>query len=86
MVAMALATGALLISPANKFVLYAYPLMAVLLALYLYRRNLPGYVTLVCWLWFATPLVRRVLDYRAGWTQPTAVLLGPPLAACVPVL
>jgi hypothetical protein len=83
---MPVVTVVLLLSPANRLLLYVFPFMATLLALYLYRRNLAYYVGLVCWLWFLTPMVRRLLDYRAGWTQPTAVLLGPPLAACVPLV
>ena len=79
-------TLTLLASPANKLVLIIYPFLAFITAVYLYRRNLSHYVTLLCWLWFLTPLVRRILDYRAGWEQPTAVLLGPPLAACVPLI
>jgi O-Antigen ligase len=85
-IAIAVVSATLLLSPAATLLLYAFPFMSVVAALYLYRRSLPNYVTLVCWLWFLTPLVRRMLDYRAGWTQPTAVLLGPPLASCVPAL
>jgi hypothetical protein len=81
-----LVTTLLLLSPANKLLLYLYPAAAVLGAVHLYRRHLPNYVTLVCWLWFLTPLVRRLLDYRAGWNQPTAILLAPMLASCVPVI
>jgi len=85
-IAMPVITVGLLFSPANTLLLYTFPLMAVWIAVYLYRRNRPLYVGLVCWLWFLTPLVRRILDYRAGWTQPTAILLAPPLATCVPLL
>ena len=85
-IGMILITVALILSPASRLLLYTYPLMAVLIGGYLYRRHITSYVGLVCWLWFLTPLVRRLLDYRAGWTQPTAVLLAPPLAALVPVV
>jgi O-Antigen ligase len=85
-IAMPVITAALLFSPGATLLLYTFPFMAVVIALYLYRRNRALYVSLVCWLWFLTPLVRRILDYRAGWTQPTAVLLAPPLATCVPLL
>lgn len=85
-IAMPVITCALLFSPGATLLLYTFPFMAVVLALYLYRSNRALYVSLVCWLWFLTPLVRRILDYRAGWTQPTAVLLAPPLASCIPLL
>jgi hypothetical protein len=84
--AMAVVTALLILSPLSKLLLYVFPLMAVSAAIYLYRRNLPGYVTLVCWLWFLSPGVRRIVDYRAAWIPATAVLLAPPLALCVPAI
>ena len=36
-------TVVLLMSPAIKLLVFFFPVMAVLLAAYLYRRNLPGY-------------------------------------------
>ena len=87
LIAFPVVTIALLLSPGIKLLVFFFPVMAVVLAAYLYRRNLPGYVTLVCWLWFLTPMLRRILDYRVpGWTQPTPVQLAPPLAVCVPLL
>jgi hypothetical protein len=87
LIAFPVVTVVLALSPAIKLLVFFFPVMAVLLAAYLYRRNLPGYVSLVCWLWFLTPLVRRVLDFRVpGWTQPTPVQLAPPLAVCVPLV
>jgi hypothetical protein len=87
LIAFPVLTIALLLSPGIRLLVFFFPVIAVLLAAYLYRRNLAGYVSLVCWLWFLTPMVRRVLDYRVpGWTQPTPVQLAPPLAVCVPLL
>jgi O-Antigen ligase len=84
--AMAVVTALLILSPLSKLLLYVFPLMAVFGAAYFYRRNLPGYVSLVCWLWFLSPGVRRLVDYRAAWIPATAVLLAPPLALCVPAI
>ena len=50
-----LVTVAILYSPASGLLLYVFPLMAFLLAAYLYRRDLSSFVTLACWLWFVTP-------------------------------
>jgi hypothetical protein len=85
-IAMVVATLVLLASPAAGVLIYGYPLMAIVLAAYLYRRNLASYVSLVCWLWFLTPLLRRILDYRGSWNQPAVVLLAPPLAVSVPIV
>jgi hypothetical protein len=83
-VSLLVVTVVLLLSPASTLLLYGFPVMVFLLATYLYRRDLVRYVGLVCWLWFLTPLLRRVLDYRVGWIPSTAVLLAPLLALCAP--
>jgi len=85
-VGMAVVTGLLILSPLSKLLMYVYPAMAVVVAMYLYRRNLPTYVSMVCWLWFLSPGVRRVVDFRASWIPATAVLLAPPLALCAPAV
>lgn len=66
----------------------AYLLAAVALGLYLERRDTARYVSFVLWLWFVSPLVRRVADFHAGWQEPSLVLLTPYLvtATCVPTL
>jgi hypothetical protein len=79
-------TAVLIVSPATGLLLYGFPLMAFVVSVYLYRRNLSGYVRLVCWLWFLTPLVRRLVDYRVGFAAPASVLLAPPMALCAPAL
>jgi hypothetical protein len=81
-----MATVVLLLSPASRLLLFGFPVMTFALATYLYRRNLARYVGLVCWLWFLTPLLRRLLDYRLGWIPSMGVLLAPPLAACAPAV
>ena len=60
--------------------------MAVAVAIYLYRRNVADYVSLVCWLWFLSPVLRRIVDYRAAWIPSTAMLLAPPLAIFAPAV
>jgi O-Antigen ligase len=83
-IAFSMVTAVLLLSPVSRVLLYGFPLMAFLLAIYLYRRNRASYVSLVCWLFFLTPLVRRLVDYRVGFGAPASVLLAPPLALCAP--
>jgi hypothetical protein len=86
LVVFALVTLALLYSPASGALLYVFPLMAFLLAAYLYRRDLSSFVTLACWLWFVTPLLRRLVDYHVGYGRPAAILLAPPMALCAPAV
>jgi hypothetical protein len=85
-VVFALVTLGLLYSPLSGALLYAFPLMAFLLAAYLYRHDLSAFVTLACWLWFITPLLRRLVDYHIGYGRPAAILLAPPLALCAPAV
>jgi hypothetical protein len=86
LIAFALVTVGLLWSPASSMLLYIFPVMTVLLASYLYRNNLADYVTLVCWLWFLTPLLRRMVDFHVGFARPALMLLAPPLALCPPAI
>jgi hypothetical protein len=85
-VAVSVMSVVLFVSPAISMLLYGFPLMVFLLAMYLYRRNVADYVGLVCWLWFLTPLFRRLVDYRAGWIPSTPILLAPPLAIVAPAV
>lgn len=44
------------------------------------------YTSFSLWLWFVTPFVRRVFDYRHGWNPTNLVLLAPPLVAALSFL
>ena len=62
-----------------------YALGAVALGAYLERRDTPRYVSFVIWLWFLSPLVRRLADLDAGWQDPSLVLLTPYLVTALSV-
>ena len=47
----------------------------------LYINILTGYVVYTLSLWFVTPLVRRIIDSRFGFTDPNYVLLAPLLVS-----
>jgi hypothetical protein len=53
---------------------------AGLLGIVLCLRNPPLYIRFTLWLWFLTPFVRRLLDYRTGWVD-TDPILGASLLA-----
>lgn len=61
----------------------AFPVSALLIAIFLYFRYPILYIGFTWWLWFLTPLVRRLLDYQSGFTNPSPVLLAPVLATLV---
>ena len=53
------------------------------MSLFLYRRYPILYLGFVWWLWFLTPWVRRLIDLRSGFVDPSPVLLAPVLATLI---
>lgn len=64
----------------GKVLNYAVPIGSLLLGLFLYFRYPLLYVEFVWWVWFTAPLVRRLIDYRSGFTNPSPILLAPYMA------
>lgn len=56
---------------------------AVAIGILLYRRMPLYYIQFTLWLWFVTPLVRRVIDLRFGFADQNLVLLAPLLVTAV---
>ena len=59
---------------------YAIPVGAFLVGYFLYSRYSIFYIEFVWWVWFIAPLVRRLVDWRSGFTDPSPILLAPHLA------
>ncbi|HSS98139.1 MAG TPA: O-antigen ligase family protein [Terriglobales bacterium] len=77
------ALAALWVAGSGTLLRVAYPAAAALLALVLYRSNPIAYVKYSLWIWFITPLVRRIVDIRCGWAETNLVLLAPFLVSAV---
>ncbi len=75
-----LATLAMLTGLGGRAANFAYVGLAVLVGGVLIQRSPVMYSSFSLWLWFLTPFVRRVLDYRHGWNPTNVVLLAPPVA------
>jgi hypothetical protein len=60
-----------------------FPLLSLVVGGFLYWRSKPLYVGLVCWLWFLTPFLRRLVDFQSGFTPSSAVLLAPYITASI---
>lgn len=57
---------------------YAYPGLAGLLGFWLYASRPALYVGYTWWIWFITPFVRRVVDYKIGvYDGKSLVMLAP---------
>lgn len=55
----------------------AFPAGALLLGVWLCLTSPPSYVSFVLWLFLLTPLVRRYVDFIAGWQQVSPIMLAP---------
>ena len=80
-----LATLALLAGIGGRPAAIAYLGVSTLVGILLLSRDPVAYVNFALWLWFLTPFVRRVLDYRHGWNPTSPSLLAPPLVAMLAV-
>jgi hypothetical protein len=61
----------------------AFPVGSFIVGLFLYLRYPILYVGFTWWLWFLTPLVRRLGDWKSGVTDPSPILLAPLLVALI---
>ena len=62
---------------------YGYPALCFCVAIFLFSRSRTLYVQFVFWLWFLSPLLRRVVDFKAGFVLTNPLLLGSFLATAV---
>jgi hypothetical protein len=72
-----LAVGGLCFSGQGAVLRMALPAVATIIGLVLYVTRPVLYVQYSLWVWFLTPLVRRVVDWRFGYMDPNVVLLAP---------
>ncbi|MGC2508694.1 MAG: O-antigen ligase family protein [Candidatus Acidiferrales bacterium] len=61
----------------------AIPAAAAVVGIFLYFSSPIRYVEYTLWVWFLAPLVRRLVDFRFGYTDPNMVLLAPLLVSAV---
>jgi O-Antigen ligase len=60
-----------------------FPLVAVAVSVVLMALDPELHIGYLWWLWFLTPLIRRFVDYQAGWDETSPILLAPFLATSV---
>ncbi len=78
-----LISGALVFAHLSGLLRPLFPALAFFAAVFLFWRSKPCYVGFVCWLWFLTPWLRRIVDFNIGYDLPATMLLAPYLAAAV---
>jgi hypothetical protein len=72
-------------TPAAKALVVLYPVGAFFISIFAYQRSKPAYLSFVCWLWFLSPCIRRMVDLHAGGTT-SPILIAAFFSSCVPCL
>jgi hypothetical protein len=62
---------------AGKILNLAFPVAALGVGIYLYFRAPILYNGFTWWVWILTPFLRRIIDFRIGYTEPSPILLAP---------
>lgn len=78
-----LVSALLILGGAGKILNLLFPAGALAIGGLLYFRSPVLYVGFTWWLWFLTPLVRRLADYRSSFTDPSPILLAPILVTSI---
>ncbi|MBN3757135.1 hypothetical protein G3N95_29630 [Paraburkholderia sp. Tr-20389] len=74
----------LIIAHQGRLVEVFYPIGALYVAFYFYRRSPAHYIGFVCWLFFLSPEVRRLADFMSGSFNPkSTVMIAPMLAVAL---
>ncbi len=70
---------------AGSILRLAFPVASLAVGGFLYLRYPILYMGFSWWLWFLTPLLRRLIDYRSGWDPQGLILVAPYLVtfACL---
>jgi hypothetical protein len=75
-----------LLAGLGKILNLAFPAGALAVGVLLYFRYPILYVGFTWWMWFLSPLVRRLSDYRSGFTDPSPILLTPYLVTLIALI
>jgi hypothetical protein len=81
-----LITALCLAAGLGKVLNIIFPAGSFAVGLFLYLRYPILYVGFTWWVFFLTPFVRRVADYRSGFTDPSPMLLAPLLVAMITIV
>ena len=71
---------------AGSLVRLIFPLASLAVGLFLYAQYSILYIGFTWWLWFLTPLLGRLIDYRSGWDSSRLILVAPYLVTLITTL
>ena len=63
-----------------------FPLGSLVVGLFLYGKYPTIYISFMWWLWFITPGLRRLIDYRSGWDGSGIILTAPFLVTLITLI
>ena len=81
-----LITALCLAAGLGKVLNIIFPAGSLGVGLFLYFRYPILYVGFTWWVFFLTPFIRRVSDFRSGFTEPSPMLLAPLLVAMITIV
>lgn len=76
----------LIVLGAGKILNLFFPVSTLAIGLFLYYRYPIIYINFTWWIWFLNPLIRRLADYKSGYTDPSPILLSPYLVTLVSLI
>jgi hypothetical protein len=65
---------------------FVFPAMTFLVAIFLYLRHPIHYIGFTWWVWFLTPLITRLVDYKIGWDPTRQMLIAPYLVVFITII
>jgi hypothetical protein len=81
-----LITTLCLLAGLGKVLNIIFPAGSLAVGLFLYLRYPILYIGFTWWVFFLTPFIRRVSDFRGSFTDPSPMLLAPPLVAMISII
>jgi hypothetical protein len=72
-----------ILAGAGSILRLVFPVGSFAVGVFLYRRYPILYIGFTWWMWFLTPLVRRLVDYQSGWDPQPLILLSPFLVTLI---
>lgn len=65
---------------------FIFPLGSLAVGIFLYCWYPILYISFTWWIWFLTPFIRRVIDFKSGWDPQGIILVSPYLVALVTLI
>ena len=68
---------------AGGLVRQIFPVASFVVGVFLYARYPILYLGFTWWIWFLIALIRRIIDFKSGWVEPSPILVTPFLVTLI---